>query len=173
MFGSLGSLRHRRPPEPLQFPDGALVPEEKEHFELRTLLYDVLMRAFAAQASIGCDPFVYWNGRDPKRCLWGSALGSEVHQLLGAWGPGARVLRRRSRAGFAPTCESRGARRTGSSGGSRTSTEAETLARPPPDLAGPGEVGFNSAKEHERRSGTRAASARPWLRERVELESRP
>lgn len=79
MPGSLGSLRHRRPPQPLHFPEGALVPEEKEHFELRALLYDVLMLAFAARASIGCDQFVYWNGRDPKRCLapdafvyWGS-----------------------------------------------------------------------------------------------------
>jgi Uma2 family endonuclease len=69
MSGSLASVRHRRPPQPVHFPDGARVPEEKEHFELRALLYDILMLAFATRASIGSDQFVYWNGRDPKRCL--------------------------------------------------------------------------------------------------------
>lgn len=64
-----GLLRHRRAPAPLCFPTEAVVPETKEHFELRTLLYDVLMLAFAAHASIGSDQFVYWNGRDPKRCV--------------------------------------------------------------------------------------------------------
>jgi len=66
-------LRHRRPVQPLFFPDcepeDERVPEGKRHLELRTFLYQVLKRTFAEQHGIGCDQFVYWNARDPlRRC---------------------------------------------------------------------------------------------------------
>lgn len=51
------------------FPSEAEVPEGKRHLELRTFLYRVLKLAFADRACIGCDQFVYWNARNPKRCL--------------------------------------------------------------------------------------------------------
>ena len=63
------SIRHARPPRRVVFPTEEKVPEGKRHFELRTFLYQVLKLAFADQACIGCDQFVYWNARSPKRCL--------------------------------------------------------------------------------------------------------
>lgn len=45
------------------------MPETKRHLTLRTALYDVLMTALAERASVGSDQFVYWNARDPGRCL--------------------------------------------------------------------------------------------------------
>lgn len=45
------------------------MPETKLHFLLRTSLYAILELAFGAKARVGCDQFVYWNARDPKRCL--------------------------------------------------------------------------------------------------------
>jgi Putative restriction endonuclease len=62
-------LRYHRPPVPLVFPTGAEVPETKHHLKLRTLLYQFLDLAFADQAAIGCDQFVYWDPTDPRACL--------------------------------------------------------------------------------------------------------
>ncbi len=45
------------------------MPESKRHLKRRTFLYQVLAHGFAQEASIGCDQFVYWNARDPRRCL--------------------------------------------------------------------------------------------------------
>ena len=69
MSRSLAPIRHLRAPEPLDFPTEAEVPEEREHFALRALLFDSLVHAFESYATIGCDQFVYWNGSNPKRCL--------------------------------------------------------------------------------------------------------
>jgi Uma2 family endonuclease len=62
-------LRYVRAPVPLVFPSEAEVPETKRHLKLRTLLYELLELAFADQAAIGCDQFVYWDPTDPKACL--------------------------------------------------------------------------------------------------------
>jgi len=62
-------LRYVRAPVPLVFPSEAEVPESKRHLKLRTLLYQLLDLAFAKQAAIGCDQFVYWDPTDPKACL--------------------------------------------------------------------------------------------------------
>ena len=59
----------RRPTEPLVFPVEAEVPETRRHLELRTLLFEILRRAFGAEATVGSDQFVYWNAADPRRCL--------------------------------------------------------------------------------------------------------
>ena len=69
MSRSLAPIRHLRAPQPLNFPTEAEVPEEREHFALRAMLFDVLAFAFESYATVGCDQFVYWNGSDPKRCL--------------------------------------------------------------------------------------------------------
>jgi Uma2 family endonuclease len=61
--------RYLRAPAPLHFPDHEKVPENKRHFELRTLLYQLLKLAFADHAAIGCDQFVYWDPTDPRACL--------------------------------------------------------------------------------------------------------
>lgn len=45
------------------------MPETKLHLTLRTGLYLILARELAARACIGSDQFVYWNAKDPRRCL--------------------------------------------------------------------------------------------------------
>jgi len=62
-------LRYVRAPVPLVFPSEEQVPETKQHLKLRTLLYQLLDLAFAKQAAIGSDQFVYWDPTDPKACL--------------------------------------------------------------------------------------------------------
>ena len=54
---------------PVDFPSEAEVPETLLHFELRTALYLILKHALAFRASVGSDQFVYWNAKDPRRCL--------------------------------------------------------------------------------------------------------
>jgi Uma2 family endonuclease len=66
---TLGRHRYLRAPVPLHFPSEAEVPESKLHLELRTLLYQVLSYAFAADSSIGCDQFVYFDASNPRACL--------------------------------------------------------------------------------------------------------
>jgi hypothetical protein len=44
------------------------VGETKRHLEARTVLYLLLKDAFAS-AAVGSDQFVYWDARDPRRCL--------------------------------------------------------------------------------------------------------
>ncbi len=62
-------FRHRRAPNPIVFPIEAEVPETKRHYVMRTALFLVLERELKGRASVGCDQFVYWNARDPRRCL--------------------------------------------------------------------------------------------------------
>ncbi len=45
------------------------MPESKRHLMLRTYLFQLLSFHFSDQACIGSDQFVYWNARDPRRCL--------------------------------------------------------------------------------------------------------
>lgn len=65
-------LRHCREVRPLVFPssepEDERVSESKRHLELRTFLYALLHHAFAAEHSVGSEQFVYFNGRDPRRC---------------------------------------------------------------------------------------------------------
>ncbi len=64
-----GRLRHVRAPRAIHFPTEAEVPESKLHLKVRTALFLILTRELAARACIGSDQFVYWNARDPRRCL--------------------------------------------------------------------------------------------------------
>ena len=64
---------YTRPPEPIHFPSTEAleeaVSEGKRHLALRTTLYLLLEEAFASHGAIGSDQFVYWDPRDPKKCL--------------------------------------------------------------------------------------------------------
>jgi Uma2 family endonuclease len=51
------------------FPEHEDVGEHKTHLELRTLLYQFLKLAFADQAVIGSDQFVYWDPTSASACL--------------------------------------------------------------------------------------------------------
>jgi Uma2 family endonuclease len=62
-------LRHRRAPVPIHFPVEEKVPEGKRHLLLRTALFLVLRKELVGRAATGCDQFVYWNARQPRRCL--------------------------------------------------------------------------------------------------------
>jgi Uma2 family endonuclease len=62
-------LVHLRPPLPIHFPEEAEVPEGKRHLILRTFLFRLLRFALGPDHSVGSDQFVYWNARDPRRCL--------------------------------------------------------------------------------------------------------
>jgi hypothetical protein len=45
------------------------MPESMLHLLVRTLLFQILTRALAGKAAVGCDQFVYWNAKDPRVCL--------------------------------------------------------------------------------------------------------
>ncbi|MGZ5970652.1 MAG: Uma2 family endonuclease, partial [Polyangiales bacterium] len=45
------------------------VPESRRHLRLRMHVFSVIHRGFRDQAIVGSDQFVYWNARDPRRCL--------------------------------------------------------------------------------------------------------
>ena len=60
---------HLRQPQPIYFPEEAEVPESKEHLVVRTFLFQLLRFALGPGHTVGSDQFVYWNARDPKRCL--------------------------------------------------------------------------------------------------------
>jgi Uma2 family endonuclease len=84
---TIGRFRYLRAPEPLHFPEHEQVPETKWHLELKTLLYQFLKLAFADQAHIGCDQFVYWDAANPRTCLAPDAfvrLGGP-DELFGSW----------------------------------------------------------------------------------------
>jgi Uma2 family endonuclease len=76
-----------RAPIPLRFPESAEMPEGKLHLELRTLLYQFLQFAFAREAGIGCDQFVYWDPTDPRACLAPDAFVrfGQPDDLFGSW----------------------------------------------------------------------------------------
>jgi hypothetical protein len=62
-------VRHLRAPQPIHFPEEAAVPEGKTHLILRTFLFALLRFALGPDHSVGSEQFVYWNARDPRRCL--------------------------------------------------------------------------------------------------------
>lgn len=67
-----GRRTYVRAPKPIHFPSDEKLDEHvsatKRHLEARTTLYLLLKDAFAS-AAIGSDQFVYWDAKDPKRCL--------------------------------------------------------------------------------------------------------
>lgn len=67
----LGRVRPRylETPEPLVFPEEERVPENQSHFELRTLLYQLLQEYLGLSGTVGSDQFVYYAADDPKQCL--------------------------------------------------------------------------------------------------------
>jgi Uma2 family endonuclease len=60
---------HLRPPRPIHFREEEEVPEGKRHLVARTFLFRLLRFALGPGHSVGSDQFVYWNARDPRRCL--------------------------------------------------------------------------------------------------------
>lgn len=50
------------------------MPETKLHLDLRTALYLILSAELGERACIGSEQFVYWNARDPRRCVAPDAL---------------------------------------------------------------------------------------------------
>lgn len=66
---TIGRHKYLRAPQPLHFPEHEQVPETKWHLELKTLVYQFLKLAFADQALIGCDQFVYFDAANPRVCL--------------------------------------------------------------------------------------------------------
>jgi Uma2 family endonuclease len=62
-------VRHVRPPRPIRFPAEEEVPEGITHLRLRTFLWQLLEAALGPEHTVGSDQFIYWNARDPKRCL--------------------------------------------------------------------------------------------------------
>lgn len=79
--------RYLRPPVGVHFPEQAEVPEGKRHLQLRTLLFQFLELAFAHEAGIGCDQFVYWDPTDPRACLApdGFVRFGQPDDLFGSW----------------------------------------------------------------------------------------
>jgi hypothetical protein len=63
------SIRHQCAPVPLVFPEEVEIPEGKVHLILRSFLYQLLMHVLRGEHCVGSNQFVYWNGRDPDRCL--------------------------------------------------------------------------------------------------------
>jgi hypothetical protein len=71
---SYGGHLYVRAPDPIHFPaEESLeeaVSETKRHLEARTTLYLLLRDAFAgAGSAVGSEQFVYWDPRDPRKCL--------------------------------------------------------------------------------------------------------
>ena len=84
---TIGRFRYVRAPRPLHFPEHEQVPETKWHLELKTLVYQFLKVAFADQAHIGCDQFVYWDAANPRMSLAPDAFlrFGGPDELFGSW----------------------------------------------------------------------------------------
>jgi Uma2 family endonuclease len=67
-------LRYVRAPEPIDFPEEAMVPESITHLVLRTFLFRLLRFALGPAHRVGSEQFLYWNASDTKRCLAPDAL---------------------------------------------------------------------------------------------------
>jgi hypothetical protein len=84
---TIGGFRYLQAPRPLHFPEHEQVPETKLHLELRTMLWHFLKHAFANNALIGCDQFVYWDAANPRLSLAPDAfvrLGAP-DEMFGSW----------------------------------------------------------------------------------------
>ena len=76
--------RYKRILPPLHFPEEEQVTEGELHLEVRLLLRAVLKLELEGRATVGSDQFVYWNARDPQRCLAPDVfvrLAAVVHDL--------------------------------------------------------------------------------------------
>jgi Uma2 family endonuclease len=62
-------VTHLRAPQPIVFPEEEEMPEGYAHLVVRTFLFQLLQFTLGAGHSVGSDQFVYWNARDPRRCL--------------------------------------------------------------------------------------------------------
>ena len=62
-------LRYLEEVTPVVFPESAQVPETQLHFELRTILYQLLSDHFGPIITVGSDQFVYFDAAEPKQCL--------------------------------------------------------------------------------------------------------
>jgi Putative restriction endonuclease len=62
-------VTYLRAPEPIVFPEEEEMPEGMAHLVVRTFLFQLLRFMLGAPHSVGSDQFVYWNARDPRRCL--------------------------------------------------------------------------------------------------------
>jgi hypothetical protein len=84
---TIGRHKYLRAPQALHFPEHEQVPETKWHLELKTLVYQFLKLAFAGQAQIGCDQFVYFDAANPRVRLAPDAfvrLGGP-DEMFGCW----------------------------------------------------------------------------------------
>lgn len=61
--------RYLEPPRPIVFPEEAKVPESQLHFELRTLLYQLLCDYLGLESTVGSDQFVYFDAADPAQSV--------------------------------------------------------------------------------------------------------
>ena len=61
--------RYVEPLVPVVFPEAADVPETQLHFELRTILYQLLSDHLGPTRTVGSDQFVYFDADNPKQCL--------------------------------------------------------------------------------------------------------
>ncbi|HKO49193.1 MAG TPA: Uma2 family endonuclease [Polyangiaceae bacterium] len=61
--------RYLEPHVPVLFPESADVPETQLHFELRTILYQLLSDHLGPAITVGSDQFVYFDADNPRQCL--------------------------------------------------------------------------------------------------------
>jgi Uma2 family endonuclease len=71
---TLPELRYVRAPEPLDFPEDALMPESKTHLVLRTFLFRLLRFALGPAHRVGSEQFLYWNAADATVSLAPDAM---------------------------------------------------------------------------------------------------
>jgi hypothetical protein len=62
-------VTHLRAPQPIVFPEEEEMPEGYAHVVVRMFLFQLLQFMLGAAHSVGTDQFVYWNAREPRRCL--------------------------------------------------------------------------------------------------------
>jgi Uma2 family endonuclease len=70
----LPELRYVRAPEPVVFPEEALLPESNTHLVLRTFLFRLLRFALGPAHRIGSDQFLCWNAADATVSLAPDAM---------------------------------------------------------------------------------------------------
>jgi Uma2 family endonuclease len=61
--------RYIEPVRAVVFPESAEMPEGQLHFELRTILYQLLSDHLGLDITVDSDQFVYFDAADPKQCL--------------------------------------------------------------------------------------------------------
>lgn len=91
------ALPHRNAPTPLHFPSEAEMPETLAHLVMRTLLFQMLSSLLKGVASVGSEQFVYFNARDPRRCLAPDAFvkiggGQDLFPIWKTWERGSPEL---------------------------------------------------------------------------------